>query len=360
MQININPTFAILEELTQMDEPENYLYFYHTDLPIAIGIGSSSWISNASGQADQHLANMPYGEDFINERNTRDIRFKFTGKERDAETGFGYFGARYYNSDLSIWLSVDPMAHERSWVSPYSYCQNIPIIRTDPTGALDWLPPTDGSGNWTAQKGDSPGSLARDAHITQAEAESAVKSANQARGEVRTSETMVYKDDVVNVGSRPGYVWNSGSSTTNSSATATQNTPSTPSNNSGSQGNTAQTVNTVANVVGLTAGATKEILQIPNVGYNIANNPTLLKGVNYLKPVGYWATGISVGSDVVLSVNGQQSWTETGVNTAVTGVAIGVGGWLGVLIQLDYMAAKAYIKTVTKHPEYFEGIPRGR
>ncbi len=34
-------------------------------------------------------------------------------------------------------LSVDPMADQRSWVSPYSYCQNSPIIRTDPTGALD-------------------------------------------------------------------------------------------------------------------------------------------------------------------------------------------------------------------------------
>ena len=33
-----------------------------------------------------------------------------TGKEKDSETGYYYFGARYYNSDLSLWLSVDPMA----------------------------------------------------------------------------------------------------------------------------------------------------------------------------------------------------------------------------------------------------------
>ena len=32
-----------------------------------------------------------------------------TGKERDSETGFSYFGARYYDSDiLTGWLSVDP------------------------------------------------------------------------------------------------------------------------------------------------------------------------------------------------------------------------------------------------------------
>ena len=34
-----------------------------------------------------------------------------TGKERDSETGFSYFGARFYDSDLMTgWLSVDPMA----------------------------------------------------------------------------------------------------------------------------------------------------------------------------------------------------------------------------------------------------------
>lgn len=67
-------------------------------------------------------------------------RYKFTAKELDNETNYTYFGARYFDSDISIWLSVDPMAHLRSWVSPYSYCQNDPINRTDPTGALDdWV-----------------------------------------------------------------------------------------------------------------------------------------------------------------------------------------------------------------------------
>ena len=37
--------------------------------------------------------------------------FTFTGKERDSETGFGYFGARYMDYELmTMWLSVDPMA----------------------------------------------------------------------------------------------------------------------------------------------------------------------------------------------------------------------------------------------------------
>lgn len=55
----------------------------------------------------------------------------------DNVMGYSYFGARYYDSELSIWLGVDPMADQRSWVSPYNYCQNNPIGRVDPTGALD-------------------------------------------------------------------------------------------------------------------------------------------------------------------------------------------------------------------------------
>lgn len=57
--------------------------------------------------------------------------------ELDNETNYTYFGARYYDSDLSSWLSVDPLASERSWLSPYNYCQNNPMNRVDPTGALD-------------------------------------------------------------------------------------------------------------------------------------------------------------------------------------------------------------------------------
>ena len=46
----------------------------------------------------------------------------FTGKERDSETGFSYFGARYYDSDLMTgWLSVDPMADKYPSLSPYAY-----------------------------------------------------------------------------------------------------------------------------------------------------------------------------------------------------------------------------------------------
>ena len=61
--------------------------------------------------------------------------FTFTGKERDSETGFSYFGARYYDSDiLTGWLSVDPMADKYPGLSPYAYCGWNPIKLVDPDG----------------------------------------------------------------------------------------------------------------------------------------------------------------------------------------------------------------------------------
>ena len=40
-------------------------------------------------------------------------------EEPDPETGFSYFGARYYDPDLSaVWLSVDPMADKYTGISP--------------------------------------------------------------------------------------------------------------------------------------------------------------------------------------------------------------------------------------------------
>ena len=61
--------------------------------------------------------------------------FTFTGKEKDAETGFSYFGARYYDSDLSgLFLSVDPMADKYPSISPYAYCAWNPVKLVDPDG----------------------------------------------------------------------------------------------------------------------------------------------------------------------------------------------------------------------------------
>ena len=70
-----------------------------------------------------------------------------TGKERDSETGFSYFGARYYDSDLMTgWLSVDPMADKYPSLSPYAYCGWNPVKLVDPDGEEIEDPPYNGSG----------------------------------------------------------------------------------------------------------------------------------------------------------------------------------------------------------------------
>ena len=108
-----------------------YIY-YLTD-----HLGSSSYITDDRGSVTQTMAYLPFGESWVDITHNNpayETTYKFTGKEKDEETGFNYFGARYYYDELSIWLSVDPMAHKYPSLSPYNYCANNPIKYIDPDG----------------------------------------------------------------------------------------------------------------------------------------------------------------------------------------------------------------------------------
>lgn len=111
------------------DEPE--VYFYHSD-----HLGSASWITDADGKPIQHLQYLPFGEPFVNQHLTDyQERYLFTGKERDEETGYGYFGARYMDHELmTMFISVDRYASKYPFISPYVYCAWNPIRITDPNG----------------------------------------------------------------------------------------------------------------------------------------------------------------------------------------------------------------------------------
>ena len=65
---------------------------------------------------------------------TANSSYTFSAKEKDSETGLSYFGSRYYSSDLSVWLSVDPMASKYPSLSPYTYCADNPVKLVDPNG----------------------------------------------------------------------------------------------------------------------------------------------------------------------------------------------------------------------------------
>ncbi len=131
--LSLHTGFEFLEESLHQDEIEENQYFYHSD-----HLGSSSWISDGGGYAYEHIEYLPYGELFIQQKaGDWDTRYKFTGKERDSETGFDYFGARYYSSDLSVWLSVDALASMYPSSSSYMYVRGNPVMLIDPNGMND-------------------------------------------------------------------------------------------------------------------------------------------------------------------------------------------------------------------------------
>ena len=86
----------------------------------------------------------------ISLENTPVFHSDSSGKEKDSETGYYYFGARYYNSDLSLWLSVDPMADKYPSLSPYNYCAWNPMKLVDPDGN-DWYQKTHEDGEITIE-----------------------------------------------------------------------------------------------------------------------------------------------------------------------------------------------------------------
>jgi RHS repeat-associated protein len=63
-------------------------------------------------------------------------RFKFTGKERDTESKYDYFGARYYDARIGRWFTPDPLAAIVPQNSPFDYALNNPVRLIDATGKI--------------------------------------------------------------------------------------------------------------------------------------------------------------------------------------------------------------------------------
>ena len=83
---------------------------------------------------EQHIEYVPFGEVFIEERNNIwNTPYLFNAKEFDEETGMYYYGARYYESRLSLWMSVDRFA-EKYKTSPYCFTLDNPICHYDERG----------------------------------------------------------------------------------------------------------------------------------------------------------------------------------------------------------------------------------
>jgi RHS repeat-associated protein len=123
-------------------DSSNDAFYYFAD-----HLGSSRTIAEIP--AGQSTATLCYDADFYpygGERgpilNSCSQNYKFTGKERDSESGLDNFGARYFASTMGRFMSADPFTVtpgrvvDPQQLNLYAYVRNNPLKHIDPTGML--------------------------------------------------------------------------------------------------------------------------------------------------------------------------------------------------------------------------------
>ncbi|RMG25792.1 MAG: RHS repeat-associated core domain-containing protein [Methanobacteriota archaeon] len=100
------------------------------------GLGSTRAVVDGSGNVKEAMDYYPFGLLMPGRtyQSGSETKEKFTGKERDAETNWDYFGARYYSPALGRWLAVDPLTERYPSSSPYVYVANNPLYFIDLNG----------------------------------------------------------------------------------------------------------------------------------------------------------------------------------------------------------------------------------
>jgi RHS repeat-associated protein len=137
------------KRIARRDVSNSAVHYYFSD-----HLGSTSMTTDANGtmSACPTNSNLVTGEDesdyypYGGEQslcNRVPQNYKFTGKERDSESGLDNFGARHDASNLGRFMSVDPLLSSASIAEPqswnrFAYVRNNPLRFTDPTGMWDW------------------------------------------------------------------------------------------------------------------------------------------------------------------------------------------------------------------------------
>jgi RHS repeat-associated protein len=131
---------AMVESRTVGDDgsPSRLIRYHLTN-----HLGSSTVELDETGRPISYEEYHPYGATSYQAADPAVLaaakRYRYTGKERDEETGFGYHGARYYAPWLGRWTSADP-AGLVDGVNRYAYARGAPVGATDPDGtqSSDW------------------------------------------------------------------------------------------------------------------------------------------------------------------------------------------------------------------------------
>ena len=103
-------------------------------------ISSTRIVTDDTGAVVYAAAHDPYGGIQKVWVDAFDPKRKFSDKERDAESGLDYFGARYFNSLRYRFITVDPIFNKAGCIAIpqlqnlYAYCRNNPITYMDPYG----------------------------------------------------------------------------------------------------------------------------------------------------------------------------------------------------------------------------------
>ncbi|MFV0328207.1 MAG: DUF6443 domain-containing protein [Dysgonomonas sp.] len=111
----------------------NVYYFYVTD-----HLGNNRVVANQGGASVQRTHYYPFGMAFATGTTQEQGKqpYKFNGKELDQMHGLNLYdySARYYESAIGRFTTVDPLAEKYYSWSPYAYVMNNPLKYTDPTG----------------------------------------------------------------------------------------------------------------------------------------------------------------------------------------------------------------------------------
>lgn len=126
---NTSYYFANTERVARKD-PDGSLYCYHGD-----HLGSTSVVTNESGAQSEKVAYYPYGS--LKEQVGEGSTYLFTDQEYDDESGLYYYGARYYNPELTRFTQPDTITqnvYNPQNLNRYAYVLNNPVKYVDPTG----------------------------------------------------------------------------------------------------------------------------------------------------------------------------------------------------------------------------------
>jgi RHS repeat-associated protein len=98
-------------------------------------VGTTRDLVNNSGTLLNHFTYDSFGNQTGSTPNaTVDTRYKFTGRELDAETGDYFYRARYYDPETARFLSEDPIGFGSEDANLYRYVSNSPLDTVDPYG----------------------------------------------------------------------------------------------------------------------------------------------------------------------------------------------------------------------------------